>query len=268
MHVGENKNHGLHIVLFSGGVASFEVARRVLNRYGRENVQFWFFDTLIEDIDLYRFIDDCSSLFEVKVRQFADGRNPWEVFRDERFIGNSRVAVCNRVLKRQLLERLLKKLFPSRNIMLYFGLEPAEDNRIRVVSERWSAKGYSVDFPLKWHPVVSSQHLIEIPRKFGILPPRLYAMGFRHNNCGGACVKAGIKQWVLLLRSFPHRYLWHEGEEQKTREYLQKDVSILKDRRYGVTVPLTLKALRDRIELSEPAHSISFELHKVPLSSR
>jgi len=50
-----------HIVLLSGGLASFEMAKRVLIKYGEDQIGIWFFDTLIEDEDLYRFIDDAEN---------------------------------------------------------------------------------------------------------------------------------------------------------------------------------------------------------------
>ena len=48
-----------HIVLISGGLASFVAGFRVKQKYQDENIRFWFFDTLIEDSDLYRFLSDC-----------------------------------------------------------------------------------------------------------------------------------------------------------------------------------------------------------------
>jgi len=33
----------------------------------------------------------------------------------------------------------------------------------------------------------------------GIALPRLYGLGFSHNNCGGFCIKAGQANFKLLL---------------------------------------------------------------------
>jgi hypothetical protein len=237
-----------HIVLLSGGMASFEAGRRVAERYGMNRVRCWFFDTQIEDEDLYRFLADCAALCEVPLERFADGRHPWAVFRAERFIGNSQVAVCNRVLKRTMLERLLRQQYPAKNVVLHFGLEQSEEKRRSVLAQRWVGGGYQVDFPLTWSPMPSRADLWASLRTAGIEPPRMYQLGFGHNNCGGACVKAGIHQWVHLFQTFPERYVWHEEQEQLTREYLGKDVSILRDRVGGHTRPLTLSELRHRIE--------------------
>ena len=82
----------------------------------------------------------------------------------------------------------------------------------------------------------------------GIKQPRLYEMGFPHNNCGGFCIKAGQAHFKRLLEVMPERFAYHERKELELAAYLGKNVSILKDRRGGKTRPLTLKALRERVE--------------------
>lgn len=236
-----------HIVLFSGGLASFEVGRRAISEHGREKVALWFFDTLIEDMSLYQFLEDCESKLNVPIERLRDGRNPWQVFRDERFIGNSRVPLCNRVLKRELLERLLRIHYPDKDVVLHLGYERHEKNRMAKARKRWDAKGYEVDFPLERPPFLSSTDLKQAAERQGVEIPRLYRIGFGHNNCGGACVQAGVEQWSLVWRLFPNRFLWHEEQEQLTREHLQKDVAILRDRTGGKTRPLTLRELRSRL---------------------
>jgi 3'-phosphoadenosine 5'-phosphosulfate sulfotransferase (PAPS reductase)/FAD synthetase len=234
------------IVLFSGGIASFEVGRRVLEKFDKDNIKFWFFDTLTEDEGLYKFLNQCEKYLGIQIQRFSDGRNIWEVFRDERFIGNSRVPLCNRVLKRELLERTLCEVYPSKNLILFLGYEYNEKKRMEIAQKKWNEKGYKVSFPLSKPPYLSRKKLIENVESCGLEIPRLYKLGFTHNNCGGACVQAGIKQWLLLLEHFPERYLWHEKQEMQTRNYLDKDVAILRDRTGGKTRPLSLHELRLR----------------------
>lgn len=240
-----------HVVLFSGGLASFEMADRVISEYGRDSVRLWFFDTFVEDDGLYRFLDRCEEVLDTGIERIADGRHPWQVFRDERFIGNSRVPLCNRVLKRELLERLLSAQFPDKSVVLHFGYEWSERSRMLKAEEKWKANGYQVDFPLRRLPLLSSEDLKVLVQRAGIEIPRLYGLGFRHNNCGGACVQAGVGQWALLWRVFPERYRWHEEQEQMTRDYLGKDVAVLRDRTGGQTRPLTLRELRSRLEAED-----------------
>jgi hypothetical protein len=47
----------------------------------------------------------------------------------------------------------------------------------------------------------------------GLTRPRLYDLGFAHNNCGGFCVKAGEGHFALLLRTLPEVFAHHEAQE-------------------------------------------------------
>ena len=99
-------------------------------------------------------------------------------------------------------------------------------------------------------PYLLKREVLAQMRAAGIEPPRLYAMGFSHNNCGGFCIKAGQGQFANLLRVMPERYAYHEEQEERIRDLLG-DVSILRNRRGGQTTPLTLRALRERIQAGQ-----------------
>ena len=58
-----------HIVSLSGGTSSAVAADRVINRYGRDNVILWFADTNWEDEDLYRFLKDLESYWEMEIQR-------------------------------------------------------------------------------------------------------------------------------------------------------------------------------------------------------
>ena len=52
-----------HVVFYSGGVASYCVAKRVVQQYGTKDVVLLFTDTNYEHEDLYRFLDEsCARL--------------------------------------------------------------------------------------------------------------------------------------------------------------------------------------------------------------
>jgi hypothetical protein len=53
----------------------------------------------------------------------------------------------------------------------------------------------------------------------------------------------------MLLRTDRDTYLHHEGEEERFRSEVGKDVSILRDRTGGDTAPLTLRRFRQRLDL-------------------
>jgi hypothetical protein len=78
------------IVMYSGGIGSWAAGMRVVERYGRDHTTLLFCDTMQEDEDLYRFLYEGAAIIGVPVTRIADGRTPWEVFRDERYLGNSK----------------------------------------------------------------------------------------------------------------------------------------------------------------------------------
>lgn len=234
------------VVMFSGGVGSWATARRVRERWGLDGLQLLFADTLIEDEDVYRFLDEAAADIGAPLERVADGRDPWQVFRDERYIGNTRVDPCSRVLKRELMRRWLDERFDPASTVVYLGIDWSEAHRIERAAPRWAP--WTVEAPLCEPPYGSKADLIDELRAAGIEPPRLYAMGFPHANCGGFCVKAGQAQFALLLDSMPDRYREHEAKEEELRQYLDADVSILRDRTGGTTKPLTMRRFREQRE--------------------
>lgn len=252
------------VVQFSGGVGSWAAAKRSVERFGAENTTLLFADTLIEDEDLYRFLDEAVADVGAEFVHLVDGRNPWEVFRDVRFIGNTRVDPCSLALKRELLRAWIEEHCSPSNTTVVLGIDWSEIHRLQRAVPRWQP--YRLIAPLcdesEWGNG-KDVYLDELTQ-VGIAPPRLYAMGFPHNNCGGFCVKAGQAQFKLLLDKFPERYLRHEQEEEWTRVKIGKHVSILRDRsKAGIaafeaehgeitgqkdkTAPLTLRAFRERL---------------------
>lgn len=235
-----------HVVMFSGGITSWAVAARVADEHGTADLTLLFADTRVEDADLYRFNEAVARDIGVPITVLRDGRTPWQVFRDKRHIGNTRLANCSHLLKQVPCRRWLEEQTTPDDAAVYVGIDWTEAHRLAAIRRGYSP--WSVRAPLCFPPYVSKFQLIEEVRARGIKPPRLYELGFAHNNCGGACVRGGQAQWARLLEIDPERYAQEERAEDDLRAYLHKDVSILRDRRGGQTRPLTLTALRQRIE--------------------
>ena len=227
--------------MLSGGVSSFEAARRCVSVYGKSSVDLWFADTKIEDEDLYRFLDDCESYLSIPIQRFADGRDVWGLFDDIGIIGNTRMDACSRILKRDLLRKELNKRDHT-NTIVAFGLDWTEPHRIERVKTAHSP--YECIFPVADKPYLTK---VEIVKTCPITPPRLTTIGFPHNNCGGFCIKAGHAHFALLLREFPERYAYHEKREKQWQERHGKKNTVLRDRRKGKTTPLSLSEFRQRV---------------------
>lgn len=242
-----------HIVMFSGGVGSFGAAERVVARHGRRDVTLLFTDTLMEDGDLYRFLDDASEHLGIPVTRIADGRTPWQVFRDVRMIGNTRKDPCSKVLKRDIADRWLADNCDPNDTVVYLGIDWMEAHRFddgegRGAKHRYARNGWRAEAPLCEPPLLDKRAALARLSELGIKVPRLYKLGFEHNNCGGFCVKAGQGHFINLLKSLPQRYALHEEMEAQTRAAIGTEFTILRDRRDKKTKPLSLRELRKRVQ--------------------
>lgn len=213
------------VVFFSGGLMSWAAAKRAVVKYGAENTTLLFTDTLIEDADLYRFLEDAAVNVGARLVKIADGRSPWEVFRDKKLIGNGRKDPCSEILKRNLGREWLKANVDPNDTALVFGISWDEDHRFdgkplkaggqrRGVKNVYGRLGYHhVEAPLLESPWLKATDVRTWARLEGLRIPRLYDLGFLHNNCGGFCVKAGEGHFVKLLDRLPEVYASHEAEE-------------------------------------------------------
>ena len=232
------------VVQFSGGIGSWGAARRYVDAHGASGGVLLFADTRIEDPDLYRFIMQAASDIGCPLVCVADGRTPWEVYRDERFLGNSRVAHCSQVLKQKPCREWVNAHCTA-DTKIIFGIDWAESHRLAAIRHHW--RPFEVVAPLCDRPCVTKTALIEAITARGIQPPRMYAEGFAHNNCGGFCCRAGHAHFRHLYKVRRDVFLEAERQEQEVIEHIGKNVTILADRKNGTKVPLTLRAFRERV---------------------
>lgn len=235
-----------HIVQFSTGAGSAEVAWRVVAQHGPENVVLLAADTLVEDEDNWRFGYEVAGVLGLTITRLADGRTPMEVGRDARVVPNNRMAVCSRVLKRDLLRSHMEANYDPSDSVVYLGFDWTEVHRLDAAQPHWIP--WTIEAPLIHPPYLHKSELLQLWRDRGIEPPALYDQGFAHANCGGACVRGGQAQWQRLLTVNRPRFMEWEAEEEVTRSLLGKDVAILRDRRGGQTKPMSLRLFRSRLE--------------------
>lgn len=240
-----------HVVMFSGGVGSWAAAKRVREANPGDEVVLLFTDTLIEDDDLYRFlVEAAANVANARLFWIADGRDPWEVFRDVRYLGNTRADPCSKILKRDLAAAWLDENCDRASTIIYLGISWDEAHRFAgaAARARYRALGWELRAPMCDEPHLAKGEVFDWLEAEGIKRPRLYDEGFSHNNCGGFCVKAGQGHFLHLLMTRPELFAHHELKEQELREHLGKDVAILRDRTGGTTRPMTLRQLRMRAE--------------------
>lgn len=188
----------------SGGVASAISA--IIAHENNLPFEMIFADTKIENPDLYRFIWDVATALDKQLIWLVDGRNPWQVFVDRKFIGNTRTAHCSEILK---TDKVFEYLDVHANFYdpIVLGMDSSEQDRIDRAQKKWAPRpvvslinSYKVWRP-EWDDILT---------RYNIVKPLLYSFGFPHNNCGGMCVRAGLKQFATLLENFRSLFLWHE----------------------------------------------------------
>lgn len=244
--------------MFSGGIGSWAAARRIVDEHGAENVVCLFTDVkgssanphIGEDEDTYRFIDDAMADLQCEYVRVADGRDIWQVFKDEKFLGSSRQASCSKLLKVKQAHKWLADNTDPADSTVVLGIDWTEEHRKPAVIRSYDPR--PVLFPMCEPPFLTKDQMIEWGRSRGIEPPRLYAMGFAHNNCGGGCVRAGQAQFAHLLRIMPERFLVWESMEQEVVEHTGRYATILRESVRGERRPLPLSVLRERVE-SQPS---------------
>lgn len=247
-----------HICTFSYGLGSWAAAKLVVQKFGTANTILIHTDTKYEDEDTYKWGRAAAENVGAHINVISDGRDPWGVFKDLGFIGNSRIDPCSRSLKREMLLKWLKEFCDPRRTIVYFGIHSSESDRFYRkdrntgkelgIKSRMKSHGWKSDAPLLWPPLLSYDELQAWATREGLWTQRLYQLGFPHANCGGRCVKQGQAGWKNLLETMPERYAEVEQKEQEMRSFLGKDISILRDRSDGQTRTLTLKQLRERLQ--------------------
>lgn len=231
------------MVQFSTGAGSALVAYRAVEKYGVERVVLQTANVKAEDHDNWRFaVEVYKDLGKPKWEMLTDGRTPMQVGRDLRVVPNNRMAVCSRVLKRELIRKHLDENYDPRVDVVMLGFDWTEEHRLEKALPNWEP--WRVEAPMMEPPYMEKPAVLDWLRGRGIEPPRLYAAGFSHANCGGACVRGGQAQWALLWDWNPERYMEWEAEERETRIMLGKDVAILRDRGGGESKPLSLERFR------------------------
>jgi len=206
-----------NIVALSGGESSAAVAVLI-----RDLAPVLYFnDTKWEHPDLYRYLADLADYLKTPITEDSDGRNPEELFRDNHSLANNRMPFCSRVLKAERLQK-----FARPGDQLYFGIGVHEIHRAARIRAIYTALGINSHFPLI-DKNLDAEGARKIMAETGIKRPKMYAMGFEHNNCSGGCVRQGARQWRHLLRIAPDIY----GERERVeRIYFPhtycKDISL------------------------------------------
>ena len=236
-----------HIVSYSTGLLSTLTAERVIKKYGKENTILVFMDTLFEDDDNYRFLQDVEKYLSIKIIKLTEGRTPYQVSKDQNIIPNSRIAPCTLRLKLNPFQTYLKTF--SEPLTIHIGYDFSEIHRCEPTRKNYEALGYQVDFPMLWKPIEYRDYSTILREEWNIEPPRMYLMGYTHANCGGRCVKQGQGDWIRTLINFPQRYTdVEEWEKEMRKKPINQNYTISKNQAKDAIKQITLTQIRERYQ--------------------
>jgi 3'-phosphoadenosine 5'-phosphosulfate sulfotransferase (PAPS reductase)/FAD synthetase len=232
-----------HIVLFSGGIASWAASKRVVAEHGAKNTILLFTDTKTEDPDLYRFIGDAQKNIGAELVTLADGRDVWQVFKDVGYMGNSRHDPCSRILKRELADKWIKERYSPDECIMYIGITWDEMHRYDRLRVRKIPYIYKA--PMCDPPYLTKEQIFQWAEDEGLKRPALYDLGFMHNNCGAFCIRAGQAHFQMLYNTMPDRYREYELAEESVYNELGKEHPFLRVTVDGELQYVTLREFRE-----------------------
>lgn len=232
-----------HVVSFSSGLSSAVTAEKVLERHPEAYIVFM--DTLIEDEDNYRFLNQWLEVFEPSnFVRLHDGRTPQQVWEENKIIPNQKIAPCTFELKIKPFRRWLDSL--SGPSTVYIGFDIDEMHRCEATTRAYTEAGYEICYPLiEWKPLPDKVYADICRDEWGIEPPVMYSQGYTHANCGGTCCKQGIADWLRTLKNRPE--IFHDSAQwEKEARQRHGDYAFLRDQSDGKVTALPLEELRVR----------------------
>lgn len=183
---------------FSCGASSAVATKKTLELYHDSDVVPVCCDTRpSEDSDNYRFSSECEKWFGVPITYIRSEQYATidDVFQKTRYMSGVGGARCTTELKK--IPRLRFALPDDSNV---FGFTAEESDRANNFALR------NPDMKLMWplidRGITKEDCYLELS-KAGIRFPRMYQLGFDHNNCPG-CVKATSPwYWQRIREHYP-----------------------------------------------------------------
>ena len=200
-----------HIVCYSGGHSSALVAIEVTRRFGKEDVILLNHDinASVEEADIKRFKQEVADYLGLSITYANhlqwDTKDQFDVVIDAGAfkVGNG-TALCTHRLKTGPFEKYLKEHHPEKDVVIYYGFDDNEMNRVARRKQILGVQGFASDYPL----ALWEDRTIFSTKEVGILPPNTYGK-FKHANCTG-CLKAGKQHWYLVYLYRPD--LWEKAQ--------------------------------------------------------
>lgn len=219
-----------HIVCYSGGHSSAQVAIEVARKFGKENVILLNHDiaSSVENADIKRFKTEVSEYLDIPITyanykglELKDLPDQFDVvMKAQAFKVGTGTELCTSRLKTEPFMSYLKEYFPNKDCIIYYGFDANEGVRIQRRTGILGNLGYRTDYPL----ALWKERTIASTKEINILPPNTYE-SFKHANCVG-CLKAGSQHWYIVYCTRPDIFEKAKFAEEEIGHTIIKDKSL------------------------------------------
>ena len=199
---------------FSCGAASAVATKLILQEEQPVTIAYCYVKE--EHEDNLRFLHDCEAWFKQPITILTNEKyngSCFEVFKKQ-FFNTPNGSPCTNELKRKV-----RLQFQQPDDILVFGYTAEEEERLNTFIDR--NNNVKVRAPLIEHGLTKSDVLAMI-EKAGIKLPKMYELGYEHNNCVG-CVKGGMGYWNKIRVDFPERFKAYATLERERGYTILKD---------------------------------------------
>lgn len=260
------------IASLGGGFTSSALMPRVLlEQYDKAQIKFINCVLPNEHPDTWKLFDAIEENLGIKIIYIAyhpdekwqyvdklDRNNrdllftPFDIFFKKGFMGNHRNDPCSSMLKRETIYNYVSSLCEQNNTLIAAGIHADEFERSAAIRKNWESKGWRTIFPVieGKYILTREQQLDKLQEWYGVSLD-LYEKGFTHNNCAGACIKSGQRQWAQLWYYYPEVYdEWEILEQDWNDMYYDKynkSYNIVKFIRNNKIGYISLKEFRENI---------------------
>ena len=185
------------VVWFSCGAASAVAGKFAVKKY--ENCEIVYCDTGGEHESNKKFLKDCEKWIgkNITILKNEKYEDHFDVFEKEKYLYGNFGARCTLELKKKLRIKYQK---PDDTHI--FGYTLDEKNR----AEKFET--HNPELFVDWILIengVSKENCLGILWQSGIKLPKMYDLGYNHNNCIG-CIKGGMGYWNKIRKDFPEYY--------------------------------------------------------------
>lgn len=228
-----------HIVAFSGGAASAVVASLVKKQYPESTILLYH-STKTEPDDNDRFRLEVADFLKATITEDSDGRDIWQLFDDENYIGDSHLTLCSRILKRERSLAFCQKNMPA---MVYFGYSMEETDRAQRTFARYAQYGIDARFPLIEQRISKDECLHKVQDCWGIKLPEMYEWA-EHANCI-PCVKGGMAYWGIIAIKYPDVFAKAMNYEEKFGHHILHDGFLSEEKSHCLELARAYLAKKD-----------------------